>query len=529
MEGNFLFKEFFKNQEPIIDAKLVFNAPKNENLAQNRMFVWAFNRSDLNEFTEIFFNYRGRMTSFEARRNLKQVLLRKMRAMLSADYNPIECMLYASKILNQYLSSDTSLQRILAELIYDCYLQSKENSVAIIKNIFKMWTWTPQIKATILAVGMIGSNEELLDELMARYSHLAEYKKIVYYAMKEKHTIENTERILKIITSLGETDEDLFIGRDYQKESDSLGADDLDLIEIWQSKPGISKTGRVILTNILLRKGKKTSKNQHLYYRTLANRSAKDDVAYKEFEAYCYKVNDSNAIYLCRFSNPRIGDYLKQVIEDPSTSLKFRGSAIISLAFAGNKGYKKTKDILSYCEKNFDKNHEPYLLMANLLLGSKTAGPKMAELLSSKDARDLKELFVALKDSNLVNMQGDAYAAFQTAIVKEFNFLYKEKDQEALSLYLKNLSLFWNYKCYNLISHQARIQMCLALEDFLTKDNGLSVKDLLSMIDIVSKRIDPQVEETLIKILNNNKTPYLVQNKCHEKLSMIEVTPPKAN
>ena len=155
---------------------------QDENIANNRLFVWNFEQVDLEEFLTYFQMYKDRIVSVTLRQNLSSQLMRKVNNMIREGYNPVECMLYASKCINMRLQNDKELQTILAERIRDAYLAQEDETIAVIKNILKMWTWVPQINVVITAIGLIGDNQELLDNIMLNYAEDPIYKTKVFYA-----------------------------------------------------------------------------------------------------------------------------------------------------------------------------------------------------------------------------------------------------------------------------------------------------------------------------------------------------------
>ena len=64
-----------------------------ENIANNRLFVWHFESEDLEEFLEIFKRFQSKTTSEDSRLRLDHDLMNKVKNMIREGYNPIECML----------------------------------------------------------------------------------------------------------------------------------------------------------------------------------------------------------------------------------------------------------------------------------------------------------------------------------------------------------------------------------------------------------------------------------------------------
>ena len=95
------FEEFFKNESLNIKREVETVVHKDENIANNRLFVWNFEEIDLEEIVGIFTNFQEEKTTALTRQTMSTALLRKMNNMMREGYNPVECMLYASKIINK--------------------------------------------------------------------------------------------------------------------------------------------------------------------------------------------------------------------------------------------------------------------------------------------------------------------------------------------------------------------------------------------------------------------------------------------
>ena len=82
---------------------------------------------------------------------------------------PIECMLYASLVINSRFSNDASLYDYIGREISDILDYSetmKKISCGVINHILKNWNWSNQIKCLISGIGLYGKDVELIRNVL---------------------------------------------------------------------------------------------------------------------------------------------------------------------------------------------------------------------------------------------------------------------------------------------------------------------------------------------------------------------------
>ena len=171
---------------------------KDENIVNNRVFVWKFEKSDLESFMADFKIYRAKQISAEARQKLNSQLNGKINSMINEGYVPIECLLYASKVINSKISNDRELITILAERIRDIYLRKTDESIEVFNNILEKWTWVPQLRIVITAIGLIGDNDDLLDKVFWRFVDDEQLKLTTFYAFLQNKNAANLDRAMRV-------------------------------------------------------------------------------------------------------------------------------------------------------------------------------------------------------------------------------------------------------------------------------------------------------------------------------------------
>jgi len=126
------------------------------NKERDKVFKCIFGETSIKEYELIFQEYMVKSFSEENRTNLLHSLKEKNRDMMSENYCPVECMLYASRLLNTILKNNDLLMDDLARClveVFDYSIGMYELSKKSINNIISNWEWKQQLETLILACG----------------------------------------------------------------------------------------------------------------------------------------------------------------------------------------------------------------------------------------------------------------------------------------------------------------------------------------------------------------------------------------
>lgn len=518
------FKEFFASETIEFHKEVETAVHNDENIANNRLFVWNFEEIDLEEFLKYFQVYKNSPINIVSRQTLSGNLMRKMNSMLREGYNPIECMLYASKTINMKLQNDKELQDILAERIKDMYLKEEAETIAVLENIIKMWTWVPQVSVVIAAVGLIGDNQELLDSIMINYAEDPYYKIKVFYALMKNKSLNNLERAMKIVMNLQDSEEDNILGKVFIKEIGGFGYEGNKLVAKYYENPGVSRIGGKVLKKIMLKDNTLSANVQDdLYRRMLANKSTKDELAYKDFVNDCYEKYDDNAFYLSRFSRPDIGSFLKDALEDDNLSPKNRNTAIVSLGIAGAKGYMPAAAILNTCERK--GGNEYAVVVASIILGDAIYVTKLVDMFCTKKDFELSELYGVLRDAGFVNYKS-CVRMVEEELEKKFRMLLETEDYEQLDCLTSNFQMFWNKKLYSLLSKQLLEQMQEVLLIYAQNEIPMPQTIVISIIETIVHSWNKEVEKVMFTLYNQSANQK-VQEVSFKKLKTRKIEEPE--
>ena len=499
------FQTFFANAGLQVRQEIETAVHSDENIANNRLFVWHFEEADLEEFLEYFKIYRESNMRDASRIILRDNLDRKIKEMIRESYNPVECMLYASKIINTDLQNNIELQDMLAERIRNVYLRQETETTAVLENIIEMWSWVPQVKVVISAIGFIGDNQELLDKILFQFGEDPNYKTKVFYAFMQNKSVENLERVLKIIMDLQECEEDNILGKVFIKQISGFGYEGSKLIKKYYDNPGISKVGSKVLKKIMFQDNTiaATEKDASWARNMLANKSLKDDFVYQDFLEDCQEKYDDNAFYLCRFSRPEIGDFLKSAIEDENLNVKNRNTAIVSMGIVGYKGYAQAASVLNMCENREENGYA--VIVAKILLNEKEYAKKLVDIFCRKMDYELSELYGILKSANVISYQ---------YVVNLISAEFEDRLQELLSgqgnncfielnCLTSNFQIFWDKHLYAFLSQNILSDICSLLMKYAKNRVVFPQEIMISLIETIVHNWNNDVETTMFALYKN--------------------------
>lgn len=534
------FKDFFKdkidNGELIVKEDIETVDEKDENIANNRLFVWNFEKKHLSAFMNVFERYNSKSTNFSSRQVLQSDIRWIVNDMIRSGYNPVECLLYASKLINMKLQNDRSLKNIIAEEIRDIYKRQKDETIKVIEHIIDMWTWTPQIKIVISSIGYIGDNEQLFDKILTTYGEDDIYKLEVFYALFDNKTPENLERCLKIIISLKEyVKEDNIIAKRFIEGIDSLGNSVIELVRKYSNIPGVSKYGKKVLHKVMLKYDDNLyfQENDQMYLKQLAKRSISDDDAYFEFLNYCkkhYKAkNSNNLFYFSRFANFSIAeDFLIKVLQENKISNQhIRNTAIISLGNLGSKGLET--DILSTLRGlESDPNNEYAVLVSYILMYNKLRDnsyiERLVDIFSTNKEYELGELYLVLKNADIAK-NPLLLPHVQLALEDKFYELVHKRNYGSLELLTLNLQFFYSQRLYSFISEDLHAMINDFLKNYVEENNNIKSDIIINLINVIACNWNQNVEKIMFMLYRSQDIK--VQQAALKKLQERDIQPPK--
>ena len=499
---------------------------EDENVANNRLFVWQFERADLEEFVRMFEIYKGRPINGNSRQELNGSLSKKMNTLITEGYIPIECMLYASKVINMKLSNDVQLIKVLAERIRDVYLRQSDKTVKVLNNILDTWTWIPQLKVAIVAVGLIGDNEELLDKIYFNFVNDEQLRSHTFHAFLENKNAKNLERAMKVVMNFNDGDEtDEKLSRIFIKEFNNFGSAGVEILEKYGDNPGMSRLAKQTLMknklNIGIDPGTKDT------FSLLAKESRDDDKAYEKFVELCLQRNDEDAGFLSRFSRVEIIDvFLEKFLKDDTQSQKSRNSALISLGQLGSRGNTRAKEILQEFQ-NDPASHYAYLL-AMILLKDGNATKEFVNMFGQKPESELHNLYALLRNAALYG-NPEALRVFQNELHNHLCELVAQRNLQQLSNYVGNLQIFWDKGLFFLLSNYCLNEISSILTKYVQGDLNLDDDTVISLLEIHMHRYSVSFEGILFAIYENaQKTQNTkIRSYIFKKLKERDIQPPK--
>lgn len=472
---------------------------QNDDTADNRMFVWNFSRADLEDFVRIFNGYGENPAAESSRYTLKAQLQEKISAMLAADCVPIECMLYASKVINSKLTNETLLVNILAEKTRDAATERLDESIEVLDSILHRWTWTPQLKIAIEAAGLIG-DDELLDYILSRFGEDDDFRLTVFHSFMHEKNDENFLRALKLVMNLRKNSViDDRIAKLFKKNIAGFGTSAMQEIAKYLDNPGVSFMGKTVFTQVLLKNGSVSHVDDNMQIKIMAKNSKTDNDAYAKFLEYCREDPDKEASFLCRFSRPQIvEDYLAGVIKSGSTDTRYMGSAVISMAQFACSGHAAAEKLLREYNPPDEALGFAYLA-ALVLLCDEKAAKKLVAVFSEQPEHRLHALYNAINNASITKLRAPL-TLVQTALLDHFHALVEAGDKEGLNNFASNLNVFWTRRVFTLISDDLMNAIGDALSLYANQPEKLTASVAIALIGIGMKKFDGNFEKILFAV-----------------------------
>lgn len=497
---------------------------KDENIANNRLFVWNFEVNDLEEYIRIFNIYKAKEISMQSRNELNTQLRRKMNSMLKEGYIPVECMLYASKVINSKISNDHELIDILAELIRNVYLSKPEETLQVLHNIIDSWAWIPQLRIVISAVSLIGDNE-LLDKILNNFSSDERLRITVFYAFLQNKTEENLKRVMQIILNLSnESTVDLQISKIFKKEIQGFGNTGIEYLKkYYDNRVAYGKLGNKTIKQGLINMNVNLDKEKdiYMYMNRLAKESRRDPNAYNEFLQLCKENPEKQGAYVARFSLPTIADdFLIPYIEQPNVSTWNRNVAIISLGHLGRNGYKNIKTVL----QRYKETNQEAWMVAMMLNGDDEAVKKFADRLSQKPEFENNSLFGLVINAGIAALT-DLIPLVQQELYKTYLDLVTMRMHTALENFSSNLQVFWGKKLFSLISGDLLNAIIRDLKTY-AYEQTFTEETVISLLEVLLHRFGNSVEKIMF-LLYQSDCPQNIRMYILKTLKGMDIQPPK--
>ena len=511
-----------------------------ENSADTRVFTWKFAPDDLKKFIEVFRAYNGRTDSDMSRKILGNGLQTQCAAMLKAKCLPVECMLYASKVSNEHMSDDTV--NVIAASIKAVYNGRKQETADVLAHILNSWTWIPQMRITIVAVGLIRERDELFDYMMP-LAAIDMLKKSVAWTLMQSKTKANLDRAMSIVIGLrAGSNIDKDIGEMFEKEFSGFTALGIDFLKEYLGdyikNPDVfnSNFGRGTIKDIM--RDLQIEPDEH-YIDELAQRSRDDDRAYEEFLSICREKNDENLTFIARFSRKSlIDDFLEPLIRCEGASLSAKNNALISAAqLAYSKGsdksryIKRVQDLLR--EYQQFPEYEYSCLMGLLIINDQHAVGELITLLKQKSSKELFTMYTAMNSATLVKSR-NMLPRLQAEIYKALVDTFRRGTVIEMAHLASNLQVFNRRNVEELISVDTVREINKILLEYANNTSLLTNYAAIGLINAGMNFIQsndfarPEFIKVLFK-LYDQRSNFRIRNVAADCLRKMDIDPPTIN
>ena len=496
-----------------------------ENSADTRLFVWDFKPDDVKEFVAIFEQYAVHPENAFAWQKMQSLIYRKCMAMLNEKCNPVECMLYSSKAINSHINA--RLLKMLAQNIKNVYTQRDNDTAEVIEHIFERWrSWTPQMRVTIAAVGLIGDNTRLLDDIYELRTE-SELRTYVFDALLQNKNETNLRRVLDIVIAFEDDDAELQQKFVATFGSGGYGSVGDEILNEYRNNPVLRLTpmGRRTLDKLTTSNG---LEDQGKYLFELAKRSKNDDAAYDEFLRFCQSNRDANAAFRCRFSRREItDDFLVPLLESGDVSDETIAVTVISIArLTYLRRYRRP---MKYDPLEIINRYgTPYVRLASkMVMSDRDAIKEFAATLAAQPERNLNELYNMLKNATITRAY-DSVPLIQDALVKQLDTTFNGEDFIAMDNLASNLEVFKRNKIGELISDTCLRKISKILDRYVQSPQSIDENAVVALVNVIDQHYSKEFLEVLFK-LYRQEASNKVRNKVNDVLKDKDIVPPGLN
>lgn len=504
-----------------------------ENKAKNRLFYWLFEEKDLREITEAYQSFREAMATSEMVEkhigDLDKALDRITERIIRKGINPIEAMLYGSKVINSLLVRPQYSRKIMemhAYKIASIYLSDKENTVKVLKHIIRHWSWIPQNKIVIMVTGLIREDESLYEEIRDKYSGNNTYKRELFYTYLKSSNKEDIEQILNMVANLDEDKPlDNEISRVILEEYSTYGKFGFDMLMDMKNNGMPSRFGMKVIRKIIQKSAYKSTveeKQNDVNLLTTAKNSITDDSAYDEIKS-AFMANEvlGEVLYQSRFSRREVSPLIIDKIKNGSLDDRELSNAYMSLGFLANKGSGEAKQFLLNRVSN-GEYEKTVVLASQLLAGSENA------------ANDIAELFSLCKETEFYSTQrllNQVKGYRETELLQksiELEFLKRSQvEDDGFKRMLFNLGNLYNHKNGRLISENIKEQCLKMIKERHSNVIGKLDSLLITVIDILKNYYSTEFEALMFELQHDSKSSNKVKQYAMDILGEQDITAPR--
>ena len=490
------------------------------NNAENKLFLWKFREEDVKDFSKIYSLLREDKISEKVRLIIYGKVKEKCRDMLQEGICPVECMLYTSKEINNFINNDRTLVNYMSMVIYEITMVNKEKVIGSLEHIVVNWHWTPQLKIVIAALGRI-KNSNLLEKAYYRFFNDNNLKLDLFRALINSGREEVVDYILQMISLINENSAvDKEISKCFKDKFKTVFSDDaLKKAYSLLRSHGISSLARKTITYISGRDAVSisNSSSKNLGDLIVKAKSLKEfDSGISEFEELLkVRAHRKAAIIALRFTGEKsIGRLVYNTLLREKCSNMEVKEGIISL------GILKYTDAYELIEKYLDVDQYKVYCYAYFILLGET---RYCNLLSEEL---FKEEYVTYDETaKAINQCINSCAELKECINNSFNYFMEHCDENK-QLKILNILKEVLKKCLNKNIEESWYK----LMGYIDGEIKVGEKVQLGILELVQSVIDSKnansYERFLFYILRDQRFSLNVQMVAQNMLKSFEVKAP---
>jgi hypothetical protein len=489
---------------------------------QSRLFTYEFRRDDLQELIQIMQPLANDTTKPTRDIALEQIEV-KLRQMEAQGISSVECMIYATKVLNKRLTSDYRLSQAIGKLVADVVLLDRQRNVPSLYHIIRHWSWTAQVAIAVRASGSV-RDLELLKEIYGSYRNVPSMKKALAEAMLESGHDEIIEPIVELVARLDDrikTDKEVasIVEKNFLTK---FGARGYKYVEnyVYIEKQATGYGKRVLQRICVPQDGPQQGQD---YWNQLANSVGdsitKNDVKEKHFqlllEALESKEYQSFVIRCIAYTKrPEAGKRLYHLLFEQRFVSQDVERALLAAAKLGEQ------NVVVLLDHQYANINPAINLGVKTILRYKGAREQLASLLFSKGMVDQKTFLYLLRDKDI--------REFLLPIVEQQ--LIESFDKEPESEICARLVLAQTF--YNANLKQMRFpKLFVAMSARLRAARGSEtmLNTLMSFANMIAGNEDfKEWLDTLFMLIDHPGLPVMIRSNASQILKRLEKQRPGA-
>ncbi len=381
------------------------------NSCNNKLFYWNFEPYYIEELVRIYEKLTMDVINGGRLQELELDLKFIVQEMMNENTCPIEAILYASKAVNNLITSNNSLIETIGTVIADTYNRNSAEYKETIKFILEEWSWDTQIMILINACGKI-SDVEILKIIYDRHTkgdtRLQALK--AFMSGNNEICIDYTLKLISLNQEADNTEVQMakYFIHNYTR---SFGRDAIKKAESYLDIPSINRQARKIISRVI----PSCKRDETVTLDTMIKKAKNWEIEDGFESSFLMWMNNNttrkNAFLAIRYSNsPKVEEIILDILQKYQCNSIEVGTALVTLAQWGSRKCASEK-FLSLIEANkYDVTRKVYCNAAMCSLGKEEESMELIKEFLEETYYDSRQIFSMIRDCAYKSSQLLRYA-----------------------------------------------------------------------------------------------------------------------